>query len=150
MKEKYMKAALRLARISYRCGDVPVGAVVVKDRKIIGYGFNKKERLKNPLAHAEIIAINMACEHLNSYHLEECDIYVTLEPCLMCVGAILNARIKNIYFGARNKRFGAVCSHQNIENLITNHKVSYEGDILQDECSKILTSFFSNLRNKGK
>lgn len=150
MKEKYMKAALRLARISYRRGDVPVGAVVVKDRKIIGYGFNRKERLNNPLAHAEIIAIKEACENLNSYHLEDCDIYVTLEPCLMCVGAILNARIKNIYFGARNKRFGAVVSHQNIENLITNHKVSYEGDILKDECSKILTSFFSNLRNKGK
>lgn len=145
-----MKAALSLARISYRRGDVPVGAVIVKNKKIIGYGFNRKEKLKNPLAHAEIIAINRASKYLKSYHLEDCDIYVTLEPCLMCVGAILNARIKNIYFGAHNNRFGAVESHQNIDNLVTNHKINYQGNILGEECSIILSSFFSNLRNKRK
>ena len=150
MKEKYMKAALALARVSYRRGDVPVGAVIVKNKKIIGYGFNRKEKLKNPLAHAEIIAINMASKYLNSYHLEGCDIYVTLEPCLMCVGAILNARIKNIYFGAHNKRFGAVESNLCIDNLVTNHKLNYKGDILGEECSAILSNFFSKLRNKGK
>ncbi len=145
-----MKAALSLARISYRRGDVPVGAVIVKNKKMIGYGFNRKEKLKNPLAHAEIIAINRASKYLKSYHLEDCDIYVTLEPCLMCVGAILNARIKNIYFGAHNNRFGAVESHQNIDNLVTNHKINYQGNILGEECSIILSSFFSNLRNKRK
>lgn len=150
MEEKFMRNALRLAQISYKRGEVPVGAVIVKDNRIIGYGFNRKEELKNPIAHAEILAIQMASKRLNSYHLEDCDIYVTLEPCLMCVGAILNARIKNLYFGAYNKRFGACCSHQKIEKLITNHKISYEGNILSKDCGRLLTSFFSNIRNKGK
>ena len=93
-----MKEAIRYAGHSLLSDDVPIGCVIVRNNKIIGYGYNKKEELRSPIAHAEIMAIKMASKNLNSYHLEGCDIYVTLEPCLMCVGAILNARIKNLYF----------------------------------------------------
>ncbi|MBM7550900.1 nucleoside deaminase [Peptoniphilus gorbachii] len=145
-----MKKAIRYAGRSLLSDDVPIGCVIVKNNKIIGYGYNKKEELRSPIAHAEIMAIKMASKNLNSYHLEGCDIYVTLEPCLMCVGAILNARIKNLYFGARNKRFGAVISHQKIEKLITNHKISYESGILERECASLISNFFSDLRKRSK
>ena len=145
-----MKKAIRYAGRSLLSDDVPIGCVIVRNNKIIGYGYNKKEELKSPIAHAEIMAIKMAAKNLNSYHLEGCDIYVTLEPCLMCVGAILNARIKNLYFGARNKRFGAVISHQKIEKLITNHKISYESGILERECASLISNFFSDLRKRSK
>ena len=150
MEIKYMKEAIRYAGRSLLSDDVPIGCVIVKNNKIIGYGYNKKEELRSPIAHAEIMAIKMASKNLNSYHLEGCDIYVTLEPCLMCVGAILNARIKNLYFGARNKRFGAVISHQKIEKLITNHKISYESGILERECASLISNFFSDLRKRSK
>ena len=150
MEIKYMKKAIHYAGRSLLSDDVPIGCVIVKNNKIIGYGYNKKEELKSPIAHAEIMAINKAAKNLNSYHLEGCDIYVTLEPCLMCVGAILNARIKNLYFGARNKRFGAVLSHQKIEKLITNHKISYESGILERECASLISNFFSDLRKRSK
>lgn len=145
-----MKEAIRYGRRSLLSDDVPIGCVIVKNNKIIGYGYNKKEEVQSPLAHAEIMAINMASKNLKSYHLDDCDIYVTLEPCLMCVGAILNARIKNLYFGARNKRFGAVLSHQKIERLITNHSISYESGILERECARLITEFFSDLRKRSK
>ncbi|WP_288164755.1 nucleoside deaminase [uncultured Peptoniphilus sp.] len=150
MEIKYMKEAIRYAGRSLLSDDVPIGCVIVRNNKIIGYGYNKKEELRSPIAHAEIMAIKMAAKNLNSYHLEGCDIYVTLEPCLMCVGAILNARIKNLYFGARNKRFGAVISHQKIEKLITNHKISYESGILERECASLISNFFSDLRKRSK
>lgn len=150
MEIKYMKKAIHYAKHSLLSDDVPIGCVIVKNDKIIGYGYNKKEALHSPLAHAEIMAINMASKFLSSYHLEDCDIYVTLEPCLMCVGAILNSRIKNLYFGARNKRFGAVISHQKIEKLITNHMISYEFGILGRECASLITDFFSDLRKRSK
>ena len=150
MEIKYMKKAIRYAGRSLLSDDVPIGCVIVRNNKIIGYGYNKKEELRSPIAHAEIMAIKMAAKNLNSYHLEGCDIYVTLEPCLMCVGAILNARIKNLYFGARNKRFGAVISHQKIEKLITNHKISYESGILERECASLISNFFSDLRKRSK
>jgi len=145
-----MKKALQLASLSLKTKDVPVGALIVKNNKIIGVGYNKKEALHLPIAHAEILAINMASKKLNSYHLDGSDIYITLEPCLMCVGAILQSRIKNLYFGARNKRFGAVESHQNIENLFTNHTLEYKGGILEDECSKLISNFFLELRKGTK
>ncbi|MDU1582387.1 MAG: nucleoside deaminase [Peptoniphilus harei] len=150
MEIKYMKEAIRYAGHSLLSDDVPIGCVIVRNNKIIGYGYNKKEELRSPIAHAEIMAIKMAAKNLNSYHLEGCDIYVTLEPCLMCVGAILNARIKNLYFGARNKRFGAVISHQKIEKLITNHRINYESGILERECASLISEFFSDLRKRSK
>lgn len=149
MNVYFMEKALEFARISYNHGDVPIGAVVVKNNKIIGYGYNKKELLKSPVAHAEILAIQNASIFLNSYHLEDCDLYVTLEPCLMCVGAIINSRIKNLYFGAYNKRYGAVVSHVNLlNNGGFNHITNYKGGILEKESSEIISSFFKNLRAK--
>lgn len=149
MNTNFMKKALELAMISYRNNEVPIGAVIVKNNKIIGYGYNKKESLKSPVAHAEIIAIHNAAMHLHSYHIEDCDIYVTLEPCMMCTGAIINARIKNLYFGAYNKRYGAVSSHV---HLLTeggfNHITNYKGGILERESSFLISSFFKNLRAK--
>lgn len=151
MEIKYMKEAIRYGRRSLLSDDVPVGCVIVKNNKIIGYGYNKKEELHSPLAHAEIMAINMASKNLNSYHLEGCDIYVTLEPCLMCVGAILNARIKNLYFGAYNYRFGAVLSHvELLKDGGFNHKTNYQGGILKEESSRLLNSFFEKLRNSSR
>ncbi len=151
MKVYFMKKALELAKISYKNFDVPVGCVIVKDKKIIGQGYNQKEKNKNPLCHAEINAINSACKNLNSYHLEDCDMYVTLEPCLMCVGAIINARIKNLYFGAYNYRFGAVLSHvELLKDGGFNHKTNYQGGILKEESARLLNSFFEKLRNSSR
>lgn len=147
MQINYMYKALEMAKISYKNKDVPVGCVIVKNNNIVGLGHNQKEKKKNPLSHAELIAINNACHKLGTYHLEECDMYVTLEPCLMCVGAIINARIKNLYFAAYNKRYGAVDSHVHL--LTTggfNHKTDFQGGILEKESQDLLKSFFKELR----
>lgn len=151
MNKIFMEKALELAKISYKNGDVPIGAVLVKNGKIIGRGYNLKEKKKNPLYHAEIMAISDASKKLKSYHLEDTDLYVTLEPCLMCLGAIINARIKNLYFAAYNKRYGCVSSHL---KLLTgggfNHKTFYVGGIMEKTSSELLNSFFTDLRKKGK
>ena len=122
--------------------DVPVGAVIFKDNKIISVGTNTREKDKKITGHAEICAINSACEKLGSWHLEDCDIYVTLEPCPMCAGAIKAARIRNVYFGAFNQTDGAALS---VYNLLYPDVTVYPS-ILQEECSKLLTDFFDNLR----
>lgn len=146
MKEYFMNLAIKEAIKAGRKGDVPVGAVVVCNNKVVSTGFNKKEKNKNALLHAEIIAINKASKKLKDYRLENCEMYVTFEPCLMCVGAILSARIKKVYFGAYDKRYGA--SYLLMENNF-NHKTSYEGGVLESECSSIITNFFKDLRNRS-
>ncbi|MBQ2890775.1 MAG: tRNA adenosine(34) deaminase TadA [Clostridia bacterium] len=145
--EKFMKEALKEAKKAYRKGETPIGAVIVKDGKIIAKGHNKRETKKNALCHAEIIAINKACRKLGGWRLFQCDMYVTLEPCLMCAGAIVQSRIKNLYFGACDKKGGAVGSLIDIPALdgIT-QEVNTEGGILEDECSSILKDFFKELR----
>ncbi len=147
VRKKFMKEALKEAKKSYEKGETPIGAVIVKDGKIIARGHNKRETKKNALCHAEIIAINKACRKLGGWRLFQCDMYVTLEPCLMCAGAIVQSRIKNLYFGAYDKKGGAVGSLIDIPALdgIT-QVVSTEGGILEDECSKILKDFFKELR----
>jgi len=144
--EEYMKEALKLAEISENEGEVPVGAVVVCDGKIVGTGRNRREKEKNALCHAEIEAINNACKNLGGWRLFKCDLYVTLEPCPMCAGAIINSRIKNVYFGASDYKNGACGSIINLFQLDFNHKPNYEKGILEVECSEILTRFFKNLR----
>ncbi len=146
--EEYMKAALLLAEASAAEGEVPVGAVVVCDGKIVGTGRNRRETQKNALCHAEIEAINNACKNLGGWRLFKCDLYVTLEPCPMCAGAIINSRIKNVYFGASDYKNGACGSVVNLFDLNFNHKPSFESGILEEQCSKILTEFFKNLREK--
>lgn len=149
MKEFFMREALKLARESFNEGEVPVGAVVVKDGQIVGIGRNRREISKNALAHAEIEAINEACKTLGGWRLWECDIYVTLEPCPMCSGAIVNARIPNVYFGAYDKNFGCCGSTLNILELSNSFHPNYSGGIMEKECSEIITDFFKQLRNKS-
>lgn len=141
-----MKYALNLAKLSAEEGEVPVGAVVVCDGKIVGEGRNRRETVKNALHHAEIEAINNACETLGGWRLWKCDLYVTLEPCPMCAGAIINSRIKNVYFGAVDRKNGAVVSKAQLFDVDFTHKPQFEGGILESECSEILTTFFKKLR----
>ena len=148
MNTEFMREALRLAEISFDEGEVPVGAVIVKDNEIIATGRNRREQSKNALSHAEIEAINNACNKLGGWRLWECDIYVTLEPCPMCSGAIVNARIPNVYFGAYDKNFGCCGSTVNILELQNSFRPHCEGGILEDECSNLITDFFKKLRQK--
>ncbi|MBQ7965396.1 MAG: nucleoside deaminase [Ruminococcus sp.] len=148
MNTEFMKEALKLAQISYNEGEVPVGAVIVKENEIIATGRNRREQSKNALSHAEIEAINNACNKLGGWRLWECDIYVTLEPCPMCSGDIVNARIPNVYFGAYDKNFGCCGSTLNILELQNSFRPHFEGGILEDECSNLITDFFKKLRQK--
>ena len=148
MNIEFMQEALKLAKISFDESEVPVGAVIVKDDKIIATGRNRRETAKNALSHAEIEAINNACNALKGWRLWECDIYVTLEPCPMCSGAIVNARIPNVYFGAYDKNFGCCGSTINILELQNSFRPHFEGGIMEEECSKLITDFFKQLRQK--
>ena len=129
--------------------EVPIGAVIVKDNKIIARAHNLRETKKNAIAHAEILAIEKACKKLEAWRLNECDIYVTLEPCPMCAGAILNSRIKNVYIGTFEPRSGATGSKINLfEDYNFNHKVNYKVGILEDECREMMQQFFKKLRKR--
>lgn len=150
--EAYMHIALELARQAYEINEVPVGAIVVKKStgKIIGKGYNRREIDKNPLAHAEIAAIKQAAETLGGWRLLDCDIYVTLEPCPMCCGAIINSRIERVIFGAFDSKSGSVESIINMFDLPFNHKPKIVSGIMQKECSEILSDFFTELRKRLK
>ena len=151
MKE-YMEQALRLARQAGAEGEIPVGAVIVKDGMVISTGKNCREHSQNALGHAEIEAINGACKALNSWRLDGCELYVTLEPCPMCAGAIINSRIKKVVFGSFDKKAGS-CSGDSVVDLFAlpyNHRPEVWAGISERECSVILTEFFENLRDKGK
>ena len=147
-KFDYMKYALSLAKQSAEEGEVPVGAIVVCDGKIVGEGRNRREVVKNALHHAEIEAINEACKNLGGWRLWKCDLYVTLEPCPMCAGAIINSRIKNVYFGATDMKNGAVISATQFFDMNFTHKPLYEGGIMGEECAEILSTFFKDLRKQ--
>lgn len=144
--EKFMKKALKLAEKSASEGEVPVGAVIVEDGKIIATGRNKREKKNNSLHHAEIEAINRACKKLGQWRLLDCDIYVTLEPCPMCAGAIINSRIRKVYFGAKDPKAGACGSVVDLFKLGFNHKPELISSVLEEDCSEILKTFFKNLR----
>lgn len=146
LHEQYMKSALKYAKLASRYGETPVGCVIVRNGEIIAFGRNKREKTKNALMHAEIEAISRACKKLGGWRLFDCDLYVTLEPCPMCAGAIINSRIKNVYFGAydtKNGCFGSVCDFCNFQ---FNHKPTVKGGILEKQCSEVLTDFFAKLR----
>ena len=147
MEEKFMKEALKEAKKAYDKLEVPVGAVIVKDGKIIARAHNLKETKYDTTKHAEILAIQKASKKLNSWRLIDCEMYVTLEPCSMCAGALINSRIKKVYIGSSDKKTGAVGSVFNLlEDYTFNHKVEYEKGVLQDECESILKNFFKELR----
>lgn len=150
-KEKFMKEALKEARKAYDKLEVPVGAVIVKDGKIIARAHNLKETKFDTTKHAEILAIQKASKKINSWRLLDCEMYVTLEPCSMCAGALINSRIKKVYIGADDKKTGAVGSVFNLlEDYTFNHKVEVEKGILRDECESILKEFFKELRMSKK
>lgn len=142
----FMSEALKLAKISFDENEVPVGAVIVKNNKIIGKGRNRREQLKNALSHAEIEAINDACKNLRSWRLDGCDMYVTLEPCPMCAGAIINARINKVIYGAKDESMGAVRSNISMFDLDFNFRPKVVSSVLEEECSRILSDFFKSLR----
>ncbi len=150
MKEKFMRRAIKCAQKAAERGEVPVGAVIVKDGKIISTGYNKREEKKNAIMHAEMIAIDRACKKLGAWRLEDCELYVTLEPCPMCAGAVANARIKKVYFGAYDTKMGAVSSVIDLSKYNFNHRFEAEGGILKDECAFMLSDFFKKLRNKNE
>lgn len=143
-----MGEALSLAALAAQEGEVPVGAVVVKNNEIVGRGYNKREYGKNALYHAEIEAINQACKTLGGWRLWQCDLYVTLEPCPMCTGAIINSRIKKVVYGAYDKKAGSCGSVVNLFHLPYNHKPEVVGGFMEKECSLVLTEFFKQLRIK--
>lgn len=148
-QEKFMKEALKEAKKAYEKEEIPVGAIIVKDNKIIARAYNVKEEKKDTTKHAEIIAIQKASKKLESWRLTDCDIYVTLEPCSMCAGALIQSRIRKVYIGTMDKKTGACGSVLNLlENYKFNHKVEVENGILEEECEKILKEFFKELRNK--
>ncbi len=146
----YMERALELALEAANEGEVPVGAVVVKKStgEIIGEGRNRREHDKNALAHAELEAIDEACGKLGGWRLPDCAIYVTLEPCPMCCGAIINARIDDVYFGAFDRKSGSAESVQRMFELPYNHKPRVYGGIHQDDCAGALSAFFKKLRKR--
>ena len=148
--EKYMKQALKEAVKAKQIGEVPIGAVIVKDEKIIAKAHNLRETKMNSLKHAEIIAIDKACKKLKNFRLEGCDIYVTVEPCLMCAGAIVQSRIRKVYFGAADEKYGAVVSACKSFDIKSNHKVEVEQGVLKQECEDIIKTFFKELREKKK
>ncbi|HEY6626139.1 MAG TPA: tRNA adenosine(34) deaminase TadA [Ignavibacteriaceae bacterium] len=150
-KYRFMFAALQEAEKSLDENEVPVGAVVVKDNRIIGRGYNQVERLKDATAHAEMIAITSAANHIGNWRLSECSIYVTLEPCIMCTGALLASRIKKLYFSIFDTKFGACGSIYNLaEDGKTNHKINVYSGIYAEESKKLLEEFFNKLKNQSK
>ena len=148
----YMKKALELARIAAEQGEVPVGAVVVKKSsgEIIGRGFNRREYGRSPLTHAEIIAIDEASRRLGGWRLIDCELFVTLEPCPMCAGAMINSRIERVVFGAFDPKAGSCGSVVNLFELPYNHKPELKGGVLESECAGIISEFFRELRQRKK
>ena len=142
-----MELAYREALKAYEKEEIPVGCVIVKNDQVIAKAHNLRETKNLVLAHAEMLAINKANKKLNSWRLDDCDIYITLEPCPMCLGAIIQARIKNLYVGAYDKKTGALGSVFNMCDFKFNHDLNYQGGLLEEKCSKIIKDFFKTLRS---
>lgn len=144
MQEEYfMRQALKEAHKAFNKDEVPIGCIIVKEGKIISKSYNKKEKNKIATHHAEILAINKACKKLKTWHLEDCTLYTTVEPCLMCTGAIIQSRIKKVVYGTKNESFGYLTK-------LENHKIEIIPNILEIECKKILSNFFETKREKNK
>ena len=151
IQEKYMKEALKQAKKAYALGEVPIGCVIVHQGKIIGRGYNRRNTDKNTLAHAEITAINKASKRIGDWRLEECTMYVTLEPCQMCAGAIVQARIPQVVMGCMNPKAGCAGSILNILEMPQfNHQATVVRGVLEQECSNMLKLFFTQLRERNR
>lgn len=149
MKNKFMTSALKCAERALKEGEVPIGAVVVLDGKVISRGHNRRTKRQIATAHAEIEAIEKACKKLKSWRIPDCELYVTLEPCPMCMGAVLNSRIKKVYFGAPEDKGRSLTKELATANLL-NHTVEVEGGVMEEECREILSRFFSEMRTREK
>jgi len=151
MEEKFMEEAIKEAKLALEIDEIPIGCVIVKDGQIVGRGHNCAETKKDPTCHAEIMAIKDACKNLDAWRLSGCQMYVTLEPCSMCAGAIVLSRIEKLYIGTPDPKAGACVSLNNITNdQRLNHQVELEVGLMQEECSSLLKQFFKNLRAKKK
>ncbi len=146
--EKFMSAAIDMAKKAARKDEVPVGAVIVRNNKIIAKACNLRETKKNPLAHAELLAINKAAKRMKGWRLLGCTLYVTLEPCSMCAGAIINARVEEVVFGAYDPKGGAMGSLYNLAEGKLNHMPRITGGMLRDECALLLTTYFKSKRHR--
>ncbi len=150
-EEKYMKEAIKQARKAYELGEVPIGCVIVYEDKIISRGYNRRVTDKNTLSHAELNAIKKASKKLGDWRLDNCEMFITLEPCQMCAGAIVQSRIKKVYAGCMNPKAGCAGSILNLLDVPQfNHQVEFEKDILHDECSKMLSDYFKEMRERKK
>jgi tRNA(adenine34) deaminase len=149
--ERYMQAAIEQARVAEENGDVPIGAVIVYQGRVIGKGYNQREQLQDPTAHAEIIALTAAAAEVGSWRLEGCTIYVTLEPCCMCAGALVLARVDRLVYGCDDPKAGAIRSLYNIvQDERLNHRLEVSGGVLAEECGKLLSEFFERRREESK
>jgi tRNA(adenine34) deaminase len=149
--ERFMQLALEEARKAEAMGEVPIGAVIVLDGEVIGRGYNLRETNQDPLAHAEMIAIRQAAEHLGSWRLNDCLLYVTLEPCPMCAGAIIQSRVKTVIYGTADPKAGCAGTLMNLlDEKRFNHQTEVITGVMQQECSQILTQFFRDIREKKK
>ena len=150
MHQEYMRQALALAREAAEAGEVPVGCVIVREGRVVGRGRNRREERQRTFSHAEMEAIAQANEALGSWRLEDCDLYVTLEPCPMCAGAIINARIPRVVYGAADPKAGCCRSVVDLFALPFNHRPQVEAGLLEAECAQLLRDFFQRLRDKRK
>ena len=144
-----MKEALKRAKKGLAPGEVPVGAVIVHEGKVVSSGYNRRTKTQTALSHAEMYAIDRACKKFGSWRLPECDLYVTLEPCPMCMGAALNARVRKIYFGAYEQKGRSMTAELAASNLL-NHTLEVEGGVLEEECSEVLSGFFRSMRARTR
>ena len=144
-KIKFMKEALKRAKKGLAQGEVPVGAVIVHEGRVVSSGYNRRTKTQTAISHAEMYAIDRACKKFGSWRLPECDLYVTLEPCPMCMGAALNARVRKIYFGAYEQKGRSMTAELAASNLL-NHTLEVEGGVLEEECSEVLSGFFRSMR----
>ena len=142
----FMKEAIKEAKKAYKLGEIPVGCVITYKDEIIARGYNKREKNNQAIDHAEIIAIKKASKKLNSWRLDNCKMYITLEPCIMCSGAIIQSRIPDVIYGAYDNRFGCHKSKINIFDVKFNHNVNINGGLLEEECSNLIKQFFKELR----
>lgn len=151
LDEKYMREAIRQAKKAYKLDETPIGCVIVHDGRIIGRGYNRRNTDKSPLAHAEITAIKKASKKLGDWRLEECTLYVTLEPCQMCAGAIIQSRVTRVVVGCMNPKAGCAGSVLNLLDVKAfNHQAELTTGVLEEECSALMTGFFKELREKKK
>ena len=148
-KIKFMKEALKRAKKGLAQGEVPVGAVIVHEGRVVSSGYNRRTKTQTAISHAEMYAIDRACKKFGSWRLPECDLYVTLEPCPMCMGAALNARVRKIYFGAYEQK-GRSMTAELAESNLLNHTLEVEGGVLEEECSEVLSGFFRSMRARTR